>query len=151
MATKALDVLSADRDGFFLVVEEEGIDEFAHRNNAGKVIDTGRALDRAVDVARRFAATHPGTLIVVAADHETGGLAIENVDAADESGTGVSAEDGPFTVVGTNLQFSVDWTSGNHSAESTPLTAEGPGARALARVQKNTEVHDAILAAMRLH
>jgi alkaline phosphatase len=150
MTQKALGVLSQDRDGFFLMVEEEGIDEFAHRNNAGKVIQTGQALDRAVDVARRFAATHPGTLIVVAADHETGGLAIENVDAADESGTGVSAEDGPFTVAGTSLQFSVDWTSGNHSAESTPLTAEGPGARALARVQKNTEVHDAILAAMRL-
>ena len=150
MTQKALGVLSQDRDGFFLVVEEEGIDEFAHRNNAGKVIQTGQALDRAVDVARRFAATHPGTLIVVAADHETGGLAIENVDAADESGGGVSAEDGPFTVAGTSLQFSVDWTSGNHSAESTPLTAEGPGARALARVQKNTEVHDAILEAMRL-
>ena len=150
MMAKALGILERDRDGFFLFVEEEGIDEFAHSNNAGKVILTGEALDRAVELAVRFAATHPGTLIVVAGDHETGGLAIENVSDTDESGDGVSAEDGPFTVAGSDLQFTVDWTSGNHSGESTPLTAEGPGARRLARVQKNTDVHDAILEAMRL-
>jgi alkaline phosphatase len=150
MTSKALSVVSRDRDGFFLMVEEEGIDEFAHRNNAEKVIETGEALDRAVAVALRFAATHPGTLIVVAADHETGGLAIENVDDADESGDGVSGEDGPFPIARSELQFTVDWTSGNHSGESTPLTANGPGARELARVQKNTDVHDAILDAMRL-
>ncbi len=89
-------------------------------------------------------------LIVVAGDHETGGLAIENVDDPDESGDGVSAEDGPFEIPGTDLEFIVDWTSDNHSGESTPITANGPGARRMARVQKNTEVHDAILAAMRL-
>jgi alkaline phosphatase len=150
MTSKALSIVSRDRDGFFLMVEEEGIDEFAHRNNAEKTIETGEALDRAVDVALRFAATHPGTLIVVAADHETGGLAIENVDDADESGDGVSGEDGPFPIADSELQFTVDWTSGQHSGESTPLTANGPGARRLARVQKNTEVHDAILDAMRL-
>ena len=96
MTSKALGILSRDRDGFFLVVEEEGIDEFAHRNNAEKTLLTGQALDKAVEVALRFAATHPGTLIVVAGDHETGGLAIENVGGDDESGDGVSAEDGPF-------------------------------------------------------
>jgi alkaline phosphatase len=150
MTSKALSVLQRDRDGFFLMVEEEGIDEFAHRNNAPKTILAGQALDQAVEVAVRFAATHPGTLLVVAGDHETGGLAIENVDDADESGDGVSAEDGPFTVAGSDLQYTVDWTTGGHSGESTPLSAEGPGARALARIQKNTDVHDAILAAMRL-
>ncbi len=150
MTSKALGILSRDRDGFFLLVEEEGIDEFAHRNNAEKTLLTGQALDKAVEVALRFAATHPGTLIVVAGDHETGGLAIENVGGDDESGDGVSAEDGPFPIVGTDLEFTVDWTSGNHSGESTPITANGPGARSLARVQKNTDVHDAILDAMRL-
>jgi alkaline phosphatase len=39
--------------------------------------------------------------------------------------------------------------TGAHTGESTPLTAEGPGAEDLARVQKNTDVHDAILRAMR--
>jgi alkaline phosphatase len=150
MTAKALGILKGDRNGFFLFVEEEAIDEFEHRNNTPKTILAGQALDRAVAVAVRFAATHPGTLLVVAGDHATGGLAIENVDDTDESGDDVSAEDGPFTVAGTDLQFVVDWTTGGHTGESTPLTAEGPGARALARVQKNTDVHDAILKAMRL-
>jgi alkaline phosphatase len=149
MTEKALSVVSRDRDGFFLFVEEEGIDEFAHRNNAEKTILTGQALDRTVEVAVRFAATHPGTLLVVAGDHETGGLAIENVDPADESGD-ASAEDGPFPIPGTDLQFTVDWTTGQHTGGSTPVSAEGPGARAFARFQRNTDVHDSILAAMRL-
>jgi alkaline phosphatase len=149
MAAKALDVLSEDRDGFFLFLEEEGIDEMAHANNAHLVLASGRALDRTVALAEAFAARHPGTLILVEGDHETGGLAIENVDPADESGDGASAEDGPFRVAGTDLQFTVDWTSGQHTGAATPLTAEGPGAERLGRVQQNTAVHDAVLAAMR--
>ena len=158
MTAKALDVLSRDQDGFFLLVEEEGIDEFGHNNNAEKVILAGRALDRAVAVAMRYARRTPGTLVLVVGDHETGGLAIENVDANDESGqptpTGpegpTSTEDGPFALRGTNLQFTVDWTTGQHTGAATPLTAEGPGAATLARAQKNTDVHDRVLRAMRL-
>jgi alkaline phosphatase len=158
MTAKALDVLSRDHDGFFLLVEEEGIDEFGHNNNAEKVILAGRALDRAVAVAMRYARRTPGTLVLVVGDHETGGLAIENVDANDESGQPTptdpegptSTEDGPFALRGTNLQFTVDWTTGQHTGAATPLTAEGPGAATLARAQKNTDVHDRVLRAMRL-
>jgi len=150
MTSKALRVLSRDRDGLFLFTEEEAIDEFAHNNNAEKVIRSGEAFDRTVQVAVRFAATHPGTLLVVVGDHETGGLAIENVDDEDESGDGDSAEDGPFPIPGSDIEFTVDWTTGEHTGGSTPVTAEGPGARALARFQRNTDVHDSILAAMRL-
>jgi alkaline phosphatase len=96
----------------------------------------------------RFAETHPGTLIVVTGDHATGGLAIENVAPPDESGARESSEDGPFTVAGSDTEFVVDWTSGGHTGESTPLTAEGPGAAVLARAQRNTDVHAAILRAM---
>jgi alkaline phosphatase len=148
MTSKALSILGRDPDGFFLFVEEEGIDEFSHSNNTPKTIESGQALDRAVAVAVRFAETHPGTLIVVTGDHATGGLAIENVAPPDESGARESSEDGPFTVAGSDTEFVVDWTSGGHTGESTPLTAEGPGAAELARVQRNTDVHAAILRAM---
>jgi hypothetical protein len=130
MTAKALGILKGDRNGFFLFVEEEGIDEFEHRNNTPKTILAGQSLDRAVAVAVRFAATHPGTLLVVAGDHATGGLAIENVDETDESGNDVSAEDGPFTVAGSDLQFVVDWTTGGHTGETH---RSPPRARALAR------------------
>ena len=52
MAAKALDVLSADRDGLFVLIEEEAIDEMAHENNAGLMIKSGAALDKTVGVAR---------------------------------------------------------------------------------------------------
>ena len=80
MAAKALDILSADRDGFFVLIEEEAIDEMAHENNAPLMIKSGAALDATVKVAVDFARKHPGTLIVVQGDHETGGLTIENPD-----------------------------------------------------------------------
>lgn len=150
MAKKALDVLDDDRQGFFLVIEEEGIDEMAHHNNAHLLLKAGKALDATVGLALDFQRRHPDTLIVVAGDHETGGLAIENVDAADESGDGESTEDGPFTVRGTKLKFYVDWTTEGHTAADTPITAGGPGASALEGVIENTEVFDAMVKAMRV-
>ncbi|GAA1713636.1 hypothetical protein GCM10009809_07270 [Isoptericola hypogeus] len=148
MAATALDVLSRDRDGFFLLLEEEAIDEFAHRSNATRTIEAGQALDDTVALALEFQREHPDTLVLVVGDHATGGLAIENVDAEDESGAGATAEDGPFPIPGTDLEFTVDWTTGGHTGEATPLTAQGPGAERLGGAQLNTDVHDAVLRAM---
>ncbi|MCC2333520.1 alkaline phosphatase [Cellulomonas wangsupingiae] len=157
MTQKALDVLSADRDGFFLLVEEEGIDEMAHANNAGLAIRAGQAFDETVALVRDFAAQRRDTLVVVVGDHETGGLAVENLDPDDESGDGASTspevlqsgEDGPFDIAGSTLTFTVDWTTSGHTGGATPLTAQGPGAEELARTQHSTDVFATILAAMR--
>lgn len=148
MTTKALEVLSEDPEGFFLVVEEEGVDEMAHHNNAHLTITAGQALDAAVQVVLEFAAENPDTLVLVVGDHETGGLAIEDPDDEDESGSGASTEDGPFTVAGTDLPFVVDWTTEGHTGAATPLTAQGPGADELGHVQDATDVHGAVRAAM---
>ena len=147
--TKALDLLSSDRDGLFVLIEEEAIDEMAHENNAGLMIKSGEQLDKTVGVAVEFARRHPGTLIVVQGDHETGGLTIENPDDEDESGEELSKEDGPFTVKGTNLQVFADWTTGGHTGADTPITASGPGSERFDGVIDNTDVHHAIERAMR--
>ncbi|ROS27840.1 alkaline phosphatase [Cellulomonas sp. PhB150] len=157
MTGKALDVLSDNHRGFFLLVEEEGIDEMEHANNAGLMLKAGRALDDTVALITSFAKKHPGTLVVLVGDHETGGLAIENVASDDESGDPASTvpsvvqstEDGPFDIAGSDLQFTIDWTTGAHSGGATPVTAQGPGAVELARVQHNTHVFDVLLDAMR--
>jgi len=156
MTEKALDVLSENRRGFFLLVEEEAIDEMAHNNNAARTIQAGQALDETVALVQDFAEENPGTLVVVIGDHETGGMHIENIDPNDESGDAESTvpsvlqsqEDGPFTIEGTSIQFTVDWTTGQHTGAATPLTAEGPRADRLARAQASTAVHDVILAGM---
>lgn len=145
MAKKALDTLSANPRGFFLFLEEEGIDGMSHENNAHGVLDAGRALDAAVAEVLRFTRSHPDTLVIIGGDHETGGLAIENTDGAPEGN-----EDGPFPVPGTKLSLTVDWTSGDHSGVPTPVTATGPGSDRLDGTLDNTDVYRAMVSAAHL-
>ncbi|GAA0446810.1 alkaline phosphatase [Actinoplanes capillaceus] len=144
MTGKALDVLSTDPDGFFLFVEEEAVDEFAHQNNARRVLQAMWQLDRTVAVARAWASAHPDTLVVVAGDHETGGLSVEAVDPKDESGAGRSAEDGPLPVKGTKLRFTMDWTTTAHTGQDVPVTAVGPQADRFTGKHPNTHVYDVL-------
>jgi alkaline phosphatase len=70
----ALAVLSRSSKGFFLMVEGGRIDHAAHDNDAGAMIHEILEFDRALEVALRFQASHPDTLILVTADHATGGF-----------------------------------------------------------------------------
>ncbi|GAB6991201.1 hypothetical protein JCM16418A_32510 [Paenibacillus pini] len=145
MTKKAIDTLSSNKKGFFLMVEEEGTDEMAHQNNAKLTIKSGQELDKAVGVAKAFAKKHPDTLVLVLADHETGGFTIEEVDDKDESGDGISKEDGPFSIANSKDQFMVDWTTSGHTGVDIPLTAMGSGAELFHGIYENTYVHDALL------
>ena len=62
------------------MVEEEAIDEMAHQSNAPLTIKAGQQLDEAVGIAKSYAESNPDTLVIVAADHETGSLAIEDTN-----------------------------------------------------------------------
>lgn len=145
MTTKALDTLHGSKKGFFLFVEEEGIDEFAHNNNGTRVLQAMAQLDRTVAIARAYVATHPDTLLVVTGDHECGGLTVEEAtDAADESGSGVSAEDGPFAIQGSDKQFVMDWTTSGHTGVDVPVTADGPLSDQFSGKHPNTYVHQVL-------
>jgi alkaline phosphatase len=120
----------------------------AHENNARRTIEAGAALERAVKAVLRFQRTHPRTLVIIGGDHETGGLTIENVDPADEAGSGLSAEDGPFAIPGSPRRLFVDWTTGQHTGSDVLFTAKGPGASRIAGVIDNTDVHDAMARAL---
>ncbi|MFF5175955.1 alkaline phosphatase [Micromonospora sp. NPDC000089] len=144
MTTKALDTLSKNKKGFFLFVEEEGIDEFAHENNGGKMLQALGELEKAVAVARNYAATHRDTLVVVTGDHECGGLTVEDTGTADESGDGISREDGPFPIKGSSLSFNLDWTTSGHTGVDVPVTAYGPLAEQFTGKHPNTHVHDVL-------
>lgn len=80
MTDKAIELLSQDHDGFFLMVEGSQIDWAAHSNDAEWLIDETVEFDQAVEVAIDFASTDPNTLLIVTADHETGGMAINGPD-----------------------------------------------------------------------
>jgi alkaline phosphatase len=150
MTRTALDTLGPSPQGFFLFVEEEGIDEFAHNNNGPKVLQAMGQLDSTVAVARQYVAQHPDTLLVVTGDHECGGLTVEGVDTEDETGTGDSLKDGPFPIKGSDKQFVMDWTTEEHTDVPVPVTAEGPGAETFTGEHPNTYVHEVLTRALGL-
>jgi alkaline phosphatase len=76
MAAAAFSILDNDPDGFFVMVEGGLIDRAASANDTPRMIGEMVEFNRTVQAAISYASTHPGTLILVTADHETGGLTI---------------------------------------------------------------------------
>ncbi len=152
MTGAAIEILSRNPAGFFLMVEESAIDRMAHRNNAPLTLKGVLELDRAVQVALAFAERNPETLVVVTADHETGGLAVAG--SADtpypyEPGGGLldtllAGEDGPFPVADEPFGFVVGWATTGHTAATVPVSAVGPGAEALAGFYENTRLFEVV-------
>ena len=126
---KALEILlreAGERDrGFVLMVEGSQIDLRAHDNDAEGVLTEMRDFDRAVAAAMDFADRHPGTLVVVTADHETGGLSIPSADV-----------DFEHEEAGIEYRFS----TGGHTAAMVPVYLYGTGSERINGVLDNTEL-----------
>lgn len=122
MTAKAVELLSQDKDGFFLMVEGGQIDWRAHDNDQKGVITHTVDFDAAVGEALRFARRKGDTLVIVTADHETGGLTIiyPDKDSADP--------------------FKCAWSTKGHSGMNVPILSEGPGAEMFAGVLDNTDI-----------
>ena len=121
MTAVALDILDNDPDGFFLMVEGGRIDHAGHSNNLQDNVSETIAFANAVQQAVNWAAGRTDTLIVIIADHETGGL----------------------TVLQNNTQGSfptVSWSTTGHTAVNVPLFAWGANAELIKPVTDNTEL-----------
>ncbi|NJL47903.1 MAG: alkaline phosphatase [Leptolyngbyaceae cyanobacterium SM2_5_2] len=77
MLAAALSILSADPEGFMVVLEEEGTDNFANDNNASGTLEAALRADAALGVAQDFIRNqNPNTLLITAADSEAGGVQV---------------------------------------------------------------------------
>jgi alkaline phosphatase len=126
LTAKAIDVLdnegeSGGKQGFFLMVEGSQIDWACHDNDAAGTIRQTLLFDEAVKTAIDFAQKDKHTLVVVTADHETGGLTI----------TGGSTK---------GRHLDIKWSTKGHSAMPVPIYAFGPKADIFAGTYDNTEV-----------
>ena len=74
MTKKALDILSKDEDGFFLMVEGGQIDWAAHNNDAGDMLHQLLKFDESIQAVYDWVKDRDDTLVVITADHETGGF-----------------------------------------------------------------------------
>ena len=125
---QALVVLQAEEKPFFLLVESAQIDNGGHANDIATIISEGLDFDQTIGAALQFADKEENTLVIITADHETGGLGI-----AGGNGKG---------------QVRADFLSVDHSGILVPLFAYGPQAAAFTGFFDNTEVFNRILAAL---
>jgi alkaline phosphatase len=146
MTRAALAALDRREAGFFLVVDEQGIDAMARHRNGALVLEAGRALDGSVQAALDFQAVNPGTLIVVAGTHETGGMEV----TLTEAGAAPAGGDGPFPATDSDRELWVRWTYEGPTEAPVPVTAGGPGAEAFEGDIVHTQIFPGLLEAMSL-
>ncbi len=128
---KALAELSSNGSGFMLVVESEETDGWGHANDVQRIVAAMAELDAAVREVLLFADSRGDTLVVVTADHDTGGMGLVRGRAAEG-------------------RAQVRWTTDGHAGNWVPLFAFGPGADQFAGVLDNTEIAVRITALLSL-
>ena len=128
----ATDFLSRSDSGFFLMVEGSQIDWAGHGKNADYLISEMIDFENAVKRVLEFAERDGNTLVIVTADHETGGFTLA---AAGDYQTGTDYG----TIVPT-------FSTTNHSASLVPVLAFGPGAEHFAGIYENIELFNKMVA-----
>ena len=129
MTKAALNVLSRDKDGFFLLVEGSQIDWRNHAHDIRGMIAETLAFEESVKVVMEWLDSEPSrwndTLMIVVPDHETGGFQINGP-------YGKLSEAGDMVEAG--------WTSGGHTAVDTLVWSEGAGSEYLGGPMDNTDL-----------
>lgn len=125
----ALNILNQNKKGFFIMIEGSQIDWGGHANNTIYVVNEMLDFDQTIGKALEFAANDGETLIIVTADHETGGFALTGGDMK----TGMVK--GAFP-------------TGDHTAVMVPVFAYGPGAENFTGIMENTDIAKKIISLM---
>lgn len=118
---KGIELLNQSPKGFFLMIEGSQIDWAGHDNDPKGIIAEMIDFDKAVGIALEFAKKDGNTLLIITADHETGGIAINKGDLK----TG---------------ELEYGFTTKNHTGGLVPVFAYGPGAHNFMGIYENTDV-----------
>ena len=124
--TTAIHILNQNKKGFFLMVEGSQIDWAAHGNKQEETVNEVLDFDRAIKIAFDFAERDGNTLVIVTADHETGGLTINNGNLKTGS-------------------LTTSFSTTGHTGVPVPLYAFGPGAEKFTGIYENTEILPKVL------
>ncbi|MBO5700047.1 MAG: alkaline phosphatase [Bacteroidales bacterium] len=157
----AVDFLNNEK-GFFLMVEGGKIDWAAHSNDLqGTILET-LDFDQAIQVAYKFYQQHQDeTLIVVTADHETGGVTlgrgkgyvydlsvVKEGNAGAAAGSDVSNYMQDISKDSLSVVAKIGWTTTSHTGGAVPVFAIGAGSEMFAGRQDNTDIPKKICKAM---
>ena len=124
----ALNTLDGAENGFFLMVEGSQIDMACHANDSTWMMDEMLDFDNAVKVALDYAKEHDNTLVVVTADHETGGLTLPDPKSKYSDVT-------------------FHYSTGSHTCLPVLVYAYGPGAEQFTGWMQNSDMKAKIMKA----
>lgn len=114
LTKQAISILE-NHNGFFVMIEGSDIDTYSHEKNMAKMLTEIIDFDEAVGIAKQYVDEHPDTLLIVTADHETGGLSLDGVNSANE------------------LSDSLFKSKGQHTSSNVPIYAYGAKAKYLTK------------------
>ena len=126
MTKKALELLSQNEKGFFLMVEAALIDFAGHDNDTEYTILETIDFDEAVGEALAFAAADGNTLVIVTSDHEAGGMALTGGDLKER-------------------RVDAIWSTTGHTATMVPVFAYGAGAEKFGGIMDNIELFERMI------
>lgn len=111
-----------NKQGFFLMIEGSQIDWGGHDNDSNYVVTEALEFDSTINSVMQWAKNDGNTLVIVTADHETGGLSLVHRDTAQS-----------------NVPY-MKFSTGEHTGIAVPVFAFGPGAEYFTGVYQNTEI-----------
>lgn len=123
---KALDLLTkkSDKNGFFLMIESAIIDGYGHNNDSEGMIEEMKEFEQTLQTLINYVNNHPETLLVVTADHETGGTAVSYKSHA----------------VGEKVPVQLSFSTKGHSGTVVPIFAYGAGSKTFGGIMKNIDI-----------
>lgn len=133
--TLAIQFLSKDAAGFFMMAEGSQIDWGGHQNNGPYLVSELIDFDDAIGKALDYAEQDGNTLVIVTSDHETGGFTLSAKKKKREDGT----EYNDYSEAG------MTFSNGGHSATLIPVFAFGPGSEEFVGVYENNDIFEKIL------
>lgn len=128
---KAINILDRNPKGFFLMIEGSQLDDYGHFNDIKTLMEETHDFDRTIGAVMKWAANDGETLVVVVADHETGGLTL--VDGDKEKG-----------------KIVCKFSTGGHSGVMVPVYAFGPGHEHFSGIMENTDIPKKIMKLLKL-
>ncbi|MBP6169855.1 MAG: alkaline phosphatase [Bacteroides sp.] len=122
---KGIELLDQNKNGFFMMIEGSQLDDYGHFNDLDLLMQETHDFDRTIGAIYEWAAKDGETLVVVTADHETGGLTLVDGDLAEG-------------------KIVCKFSTGGHSGVMVPVYAFGPGAEEFTGIFENTAIFDKI-------
>jgi alkaline phosphatase len=129
---KAIDYLSNKKQPYFLMIEGSQIDWAGHNNEADYLVQEVLDFDKVIGYVLDYAHKQGNTLVVVTADHETGGFTLSG-----------ERKTGPYAKVYDDYNsVTPTFSTGGHSGAMVPVFADGPYSEFFGGVYENTKIYE---------